>query len=123
MISICIHLPIDMHLSFMGKQRNERFWMGPLMKPSAAFVLATFLALAADPATAIIPVATSHLSGESTFAASNQNVDVHGKEEGDEDHQKIWRSTPLGKRITSRLVAELGKRPRDLYSFGIGGGT
>ena len=28
--------------------------------------------------------------------------------------------TPLGKRITSNLVQELGKRPKDLYSFGIG---
>jgi len=28
--------------------------------------------------------------------------------------------TPLGKRITSNLIAELGKRPRELYSFGIG---
>lgn len=28
-------------------------------------------------------------------------------------------STPLGKRITS-MVAELGKRPKELYSFGIG---
>ena len=28
-------------------------------------------------------------------------------------------ATPLGKRITS-MVAELGKRPKELYSFGIG---
>ena len=28
--------------------------------------------------------------------------------------------SPLGKRITSSLVAELGKRPKDMYSFGIG---
>ena len=28
--------------------------------------------------------------------------------------------TPLGKRLTTKLVAELGTRPRHLYSFGIG---
>ena len=28
--------------------------------------------------------------------------------------------TPLGKRITSTLVEQLGKRPKELYSFGIG---
>merc|ERR1712038_636752 len=28
--------------------------------------------------------------------------------------------SPPGKRITSNLVAELGKRPRELFSFGIG---
>ena len=26
----------------------------------------------------------------------------------------------FGKRITSSLVAELGKRPKDMYAFGIG---
>ena len=35
------------------------------------------------------------------------------------DHARERRSL-FGKRITSSLVAELGKRPKDMYSFGIG---
>ena len=34
--------------------------------------------------------------------------------------QKRAAVTPLGKRLTTKLVAELGTRPRHLYSFGIG---
>ena len=41
-------------------------------------------------------------------------------DEGGLDRQRRSASTPLGKRITSNLIAELGKRPRELYSFGIG---
>ena len=37
------------------------------------------------------------------------------------DGQRARRSTAnFGKRITSSLVAELGKRPKDMYAFGIG---
>ncbi len=36
-----------------------------------------------------------------------------------EQHHRPRRSL-FGKRITSSLVAELGKRPKDMYSFGIG---
>ena len=37
-------------------------------------------------------------------------------------HERYRRAavTPLGKRLTTKLVAELGTRPRHLYSFGIG---
>merc|ERR1711997_860915 len=41
-----------------------------------------------------------------------------------EHHRRLRRSalgsSNLGKRITSSLVAELGKRPKEMYSFGIG---
>merc|ERR1719384_1123463 len=36
------------------------------------------------------------------------------------ERQKRAAVTPLGKRLTTKLVAELGTRPRHLYSFGIG---
>ena len=35
-------------------------------------------------------------------------------------HRRSLPGETPGKRITSNLVAELGKRPRELYSFGIG---
>lgn len=38
--------------------------------------------------------------------------------QGTDEHVRARRS--LGKRITSSLVAELGKRPKEMYSFGIG---
>ena len=42
---------------------------------------------------------------------------------GDVSQARLKRNvddSPLGKRITNHLVAELGKRPREMYSFGIG---
>ena len=39
---------------------------------------------------------------------------------GDASQARLKRDVDLGKRITSNLVAELGKRPREMYSFGIG---
>jgi hypothetical protein len=41
---------------------------------------------------------------------------------GDANQSRLKRNvdSPLGKRLTSNLVAELGKRPREMYSFGIG---
>merc|ERR1712141_43637 len=39
---------------------------------------------------------------------------------GHQQRQKRAAVTPLGKRLTTKLVAELGTRPRHLYSFGIG---
>ena len=46
---------------------------------------------------------------------------VNCHEDG-ENHLRLRRSlgTNLGKRITSSLVAELGKRPKEMFSFGIG---
>ena len=54
---------------------------------------------------------------------------ANGRVESNEDvadlqnlgqRQKRAAVTPLGKRLTTKLVAELGTRPRHLYSFGIG---
>merc|ERR1712141_550177 len=50
---------------------------------------------------------------ESNDVADLQNV-------GHQQRQKRAAVTPLGKRLTTKLVAELGTRPRHLYSFGIG---
>ena len=42
--------------------------------------------------------------------------------EAEQDHvERLKRSfSSYGKRLTPSLVAELGKRPKELYSFGIG---
>jgi len=87
------------------------------MQPLLVFTLTLLLALAVENAGASPQVATSHLSGESPI---QQSEDSQAEQYG--DHERLRRSilTPLGKRITSSLVAELGKRPRELYSFGIG---
>jgi len=47
---------------------------------------------------------------------------VNCHEDGGGHHLRLRRSlgSNLGKRITSSLVAELGKRPKEMFSFGIG---
>jgi len=49
----------------------------------------------------------------------------HNEGQNNQGHLRLRRSTGLGssnlgKRITSSLVAELGKRPKEMFSFGIG---
>lgn len=53
------------------------------------------------------------------FASSQAEVPLDGPG-GDASQARLKRDVDLGKRITSNLVAELGKRPREMYSFGIG---
>ena len=55
--------------------------------------------------------------------ATSLDVDHEGNIElGEFDHERAKREikTHEGKRLTTKLVAELGTRPRHLYSFGIG---
>ena len=49
-----------------------------------------------------------------------ENDDTIGLHDLGHERQKRAAVTPLGKRLTTKLVAELGTRPRHLYSFGIG---
>jgi len=109
-----------------------------------AFLLALTLL---DQAAGIPPAAASHFSSSSGGRAAVNQAEVvgfphHGDsggrhaataviigsedtgEDGGHSLERHRRSpdaiTHAGKRITSNLVAELGKRPRELYSFGIG---
>jgi len=52
------------------------------------------------------------------LATANCN---HDQGQNNQGHLRLRRSSSnLGKRITSSLVAELGKRPKEMFSFGIG---
>jgi len=91
-----------------------------------AFLL---VALTLDQAAGISPaIATSHVEevgfpqhGANEGSRGSAPAVIRGDKDDSLDRQRRSASmTPLGKRITSNLVAELGKRPRDLYSFGIG---
>jgi len=59
----------------------------------------------------------------SGVSATSLDVDHEGNLDlGEFDHERAKREikTHEGKRLTTKLVAELGTRPRHLYSFGIG---
>ena len=49
-----------------------------------------------------------------------ETEDYIGIEDAGHDRHRRAAVTPLGKRLTTKLVQELGTRPRHLYSFGIG---
>ena len=84
-----------------------------------AFVLAIILD---DRATFVSgnPAPPSSAHDEVANLAHHDEMTHDAVDEGGLDRQRRSASTPLGKRITSNLIAELGKRPRELYSFGIG---
>ena len=74
-------------------------------------------------------LAPNGVNAAAVVRSSSNGVDEAGGElaeafdlGGGEGHERSKRAvvTPLGKRLTTNLVAELGKRPRHLYSFGIG---
>jgi len=121
---------------------NKHDWMISLMQQKLAqgtLALVLVLALTLDNVAGISPAATSHFSAANTevvgFPASSHHSSSEGggsnaaviaessqdgATEGLDRQRRSAAMTPLGKRITSNLVAELGKRPRELYSFGIG---
>ncbi len=61
--------------------------------------------------TTLVAAVSGH---DGAHAAADEVVPAHVRQ------KRAALRTPLGKRITSTLVAELGKRPKELYSFGIG---
>lgn len=58
--------------------------------------------------------------GVSADSVDDENDDTMGLQDLGHERQRRAAITPLGKRLTTKLVAELGTRPRHLYSFGIG---
>ena len=57
------------------------------------------------------------VSAASVDVEHDDSIDLQGL---GHERQRRAAVTPLGKRLTTKLVAELGTRPRHLYSFGIG---
>lgn len=67
-------------------------------------------------------LAPNGVNAAAVVRSSSNEVDEAGAFDLGQGHERSKRAvvTPLGKRLTTNLVAELGKRPRHLYSFGIG---
>ena len=68
----------------------------------------------------LLPLLASALLLAQCACAAFEVADSGADEDRGPRARRAVFTTPLGKRITSTMVAELGKRPQELYSFGIG---
>ena len=102
-----------MRRNFLSGNESWMVSLKHLLALSLTLALTTDQVAGASP-----PAATSRLSDDDQLTQLIQHHS-NDREHGLDRHRRSI-LTPLGKRITSSLVAELGKRPRELYSFGIG---
>jgi len=106
-------LPLNLAWSNNGtaKKTGQKLISGFKIAPTT-FVIASFIIV-------LFVCCLSPIGANATDAEAENEGTVILQEAGHARHRRAA-VTPLGKRLTTKLVAELGTRPRHLYSFGIG---